>query len=62
MMLTTMKIENDSVFELVQAHRMIEKPYSIECERNHMYGRLKFERIEDQHDFLKRSGIRFLLA
>ena len=29
MMLTTMKIENDAVFELAQAHRMLEKPYSI---------------------------------
>jgi hypothetical protein len=57
-----MKIENDAVFELVQAHRMLEKPYSIECEWNHLYGWPKFERTEDQHDYIKRSGIRFLLA
>jgi hypothetical protein len=40
----------------------VRETIQYKCEGNHLYRRLKFERTEDQHDFLKRSGIRFLLA
>ena len=63
MMLTTMKkIEYDSVFELAKAHRILKNPYSIEWDRAGVYGRLKFERTEDQHDFQKGNGIWFELT
>ncbi|MDN5847673.1 MAG: hypothetical protein L0H53_15520 [Candidatus Nitrosocosmicus sp.] len=55
------KIEYDSVFEAAKAHRMLEKLDGIKRERDHVYGRLKFEVSEKQHDFLKRNGIGFVL-
>jgi hypothetical protein len=62
MMLTIMKkIEYDSVFEVAKAHRMLEKLDGIKRERDHVYGRLKFEIIQEQCDFLKRNGIGFVL-
>ena len=61
MMLTTMKkIEYDSVFEVAKAHRMLEKLDRIKRERDHVYGRLKFEITQEQFDFLKRNGIGFV--
>ena len=63
MMLTTMKkIKYDSVFEVAKAHKMLEKLDGIKRERDHVYGRLKFERTEDQHDFQKGNGIWFELT
>ena len=61
MMLTIMKIEYDSVFEVTKAHRMLEKLDGKKRERDHVYGRLKFEITQEQCDFLKRIGIRFRL-
>ena len=61
MMLTIMKIEYDSVFEVAKAHRMLEKLDGIKKERDHVYGRLKFEIIQVQRHFLKRNGIVFVL-
>jgi hypothetical protein len=55
------KIEYDSVFEIAKAHRMPEKLDGIKRERDHVYGRLKFEIIQEQHDFLQRNGIGFVL-
>ena len=61
MMLTTMKkIKYDSVFEVAKAHKMLEKLDGIKRERDHVYGRLKFEITQEQHDFLKRNGIGFV--
>ena len=54
-------IEYDSVFEVTKAHRMLEKLDGIKRERDHMYGRLKFEITQEQRDFLKRNGIGFVL-
>jgi hypothetical protein len=38
---------------------MVEKLDGIKHKRDHVYGRLKFEVTEEQHDFLK-SGIPFV--
>ena len=62
MKLTTMKIKYDSVFEVAKAHRILKNSYSIECDWTGVYGRLKFERTEDQHDFQKGNGIWFELT
>ena len=40
---------------------MLEKLVGIKRERDHMYGRLKFEITQEQCDFLKRNGIGFVL-
>jgi hypothetical protein len=61
MMLTIMKIEYDSVFDISKAYRMLEKLDKRKRERNHVYGRLKFEITQEQCDFLKRNGIGFVL-
>jgi hypothetical protein len=61
MMLTIMKIEYDSVFEVAKAHRMLEKLDGIKRERDHVYGRLKFEITPEQCESLKRNGIGFVL-
>jgi hypothetical protein len=60
MLITMMKIEYDSVFEVVQAQRMLEKLDGIKRERDRMYGRLKFEITQEQHDFPKRCGVGFV--
>jgi hypothetical protein len=53
MMLTIMKIEYDSVFEVAKAHRMLEKLDGIKWERDMcMDGwSLKFEITQEQCDF-----------
>ena len=61
MMLTIMKIEYDSVFEVTKAHRMLEKLDGLKRERDHIYEQLKFEITQEQCDFLKRIGIGFRL-
>ena len=40
---------------------MLEKLDGIKRERDHVYGRLKFEITQEQCDFLKRIGIGFRL-
>ena len=56
-----MNIEYDSVFEISKAHRMLENLDERKRERNHVYGRLKFEITQEQREFLKRNGIGFVL-
>lgn len=61
MLITMVKIEFDSVFEVAKAHRMLEKSDGLKRERDHVYGWLKFEITEEQHDFLRRNGIGFVI-
>ena len=39
---------------------MLEKLDGKKRERDHVYGRLKFEITQEQFDFLKRNGIGFV--
>ena len=56
-----MNIKYDSVFEVAKAHNMLGKLDGIKRERDHVYGRLKFEITPEQYDFLKRNGIGFVV-
>ena len=57
--MTMMNIEYDSVFDAQKGNRMLEKLRSKKIERDHVYGVLKFEVSDKEHDFLKRNGIGF---
>ena len=55
-----MKIEFDSVFEATKGFRMLEKKRGREAqERDHVYGRLKFDLEQDEIDFLQRNHVGF---
>ena len=55
------KIEYFSVFEANKAHRFLEELDHKPRIRDHVYGKLQFNITREEHDYLKISGIGYMI-